>query len=160
METELILYKLQKYKDKLAQNSQNIIYQQKIDFYLNELEGGGGWGEAKQKIDNEFKNICVQILIDTKKSEQPISGHSQEIVDYNIRYSYDYLYLLNLLINKIKLINTVKFNYNKIIIRNKLGDFIIFLSTYPIIKNTPLYVYASQIRGIINSYIGKLNMIN
>ncbi len=46
METELILYKLQKYQDKLAenkfsQNSQNVIYQQKIKFYLNELEGGG-----------------------------------------------------------------------------------------------------------------------
>ena len=41
METELILYKLQKYQDKLAENSQNVIYQQKIKFYLNELEGGG-----------------------------------------------------------------------------------------------------------------------
>ena len=42
MDTQVILYKLQKYQDKLAQNASNVIYQQKFAFYLNELKGGGG----------------------------------------------------------------------------------------------------------------------
>jgi hypothetical protein len=77
MDIQLILYKIRKYQNKLNQNkfyqntleqfNKKIIYKQKINFYLNILEGGRKSVEQieeekiqkNQYITDKFKEICT-----------------------------------------------------------------------------------------------------
>ncbi len=94
MDTQLILYKLQKYQNKLNQNildqfGKNTIYKQKIAYYLKVLEGGN-INPVKKEILDKFKNICINTCYNTNNLNKFTSIDAETYIKFLKKYMYDF----------------------------------------------------------------------